>query len=435
MRLTCLPICKQFDHRPPPLGMIPITHRFHDHGDTIAIQYGGSHLVNTMETYRKIKHWQSHSRDMVESFKRYYHNSFLDTQRQEAYNLFLGNYIYAQGQPMLWELTTDYYLHHCDPRSWGKNIRRDYVNWYTPAFLGPRQVPKARPVSAELVKKGVAHFDDYWLEYYRPVSISSLLKVYAFGIDSTARHLPDKSTVTGRYDYSPFCTRKAPADVDSPDKKTLRKGVTIVTPTEDMDHPYFNRPQTPSRPSTALSDRLPNHQSILRTSQFEVDYFAAPADVNSSAYPKPIDKTLIAQWTLNQFYHNSLNPTVTEAEAAEYEQYISHPLNLPLVVSTELPDEIAANLDLVDYINSASGVEDWTSSAGSNFGASSFDVNENDLADYKEFSEVSENPLTVSEEDGDKKRYKAYKKWLQGKSLFKQSKVDPEYQTEHDIGV
>src|SRR2546421_2312096 len=30
------------------------THMFHSHGDTIAIQYGGSHLVNTMSTYRKI---------------------------------------------------------------------------------------------------------------------------------------------------------------------------------------------------------------------------------------------------------------------------------------------------------------------------------------------------------------------------------------------
>ena len=56
-----------------------------DHGDTIAIQYGGSHLVNTMATYRKINQWSSQSRDMVESFKRYYNNSFLDAQRQEAY--------------------------------------------------------------------------------------------------------------------------------------------------------------------------------------------------------------------------------------------------------------------------------------------------------------------------------------------------------------
>jgi hypothetical protein len=58
------------------------TRMFHNHGDQIAIQYGGSHLVNTMATYRKINHWQSSSRDMVESFKRYYHNSFLDSQRQ-----------------------------------------------------------------------------------------------------------------------------------------------------------------------------------------------------------------------------------------------------------------------------------------------------------------------------------------------------------------
>lgn len=53
------------------------THMYHDHGDTIAVQYAGSHLVNTMETYRKINQWTSHSRDMLESFKRYYNNSFL----------------------------------------------------------------------------------------------------------------------------------------------------------------------------------------------------------------------------------------------------------------------------------------------------------------------------------------------------------------------
>ncbi|KAI8849108.1 SacI homology domain-containing protein [Chytridium lagenaria] len=34
---------------------------YHDHGDIIALQYGGSHLVNTMETYRKISPWTSHS--------------------------------------------------------------------------------------------------------------------------------------------------------------------------------------------------------------------------------------------------------------------------------------------------------------------------------------------------------------------------------------
>lgn len=54
-----------------------ITEMFHDHGDTVALQYGGSHLVNTMETYRKIGAWTSHSRDMIENLRRYYANSFV----------------------------------------------------------------------------------------------------------------------------------------------------------------------------------------------------------------------------------------------------------------------------------------------------------------------------------------------------------------------
>jgi len=53
---------------------------------------------------------------MIESIRRFYSNSFVDAQRQEAINLFLGNYIIEKGQPTLWELTTDYYLHHIDPR-------------------------------------------------------------------------------------------------------------------------------------------------------------------------------------------------------------------------------------------------------------------------------------------------------------------------------
>ncbi|KAI8610146.1 SacI homology domain-containing protein, partial [Chytriomyces sp. MP71] len=63
---------------------------YQDHGDTIALQYGGSHLVNTMETYRKMGRWTSHSRDMIENIRRFYSNSFTDAEKQDAINLFLG---------------------------------------------------------------------------------------------------------------------------------------------------------------------------------------------------------------------------------------------------------------------------------------------------------------------------------------------------------
>jgi hypothetical protein len=148
------------------------TDMWHDHGDAIAVQYGGSHLVNTMATYRKQNQWTGHSRDMVESFKRYYNNSFLDAQRQEAYNLFLGNYIFSQAQPMLWDLTTDYYLHHSDPRMWSPLNRHNYINWFTPEFLKERQMPPVPLASSsrEQSAKALRKIDDYWLEYYRPLA-------------------------------------------------------------------------------------------------------------------------------------------------------------------------------------------------------------------------------------------------------------------------
>ncbi|KAK3955129.1 polyphosphoinositide phosphatase [Pseudoneurospora amorphoporcata] len=220
------------------------THMYHDHGDTIAVQYGGSQLVNTMETYRKINQWTSHSRDMIESFKRYYNNSFLDGQRQEAYNLFLGNYIFAQGQPMLWDLATDYYLHHEDPRQWLEKRKRHYINWYTPEFLEPRVLPPypaIKPNSAQS-KIPVSRYDDYWLEYYRPSTLSSFLKMFSYRMNSTLRYIPFKSTQEGRYDLSPFRVRGEAAggtggDGDhAHDRKKVRKEVTFANTTNRADH-------------------------------------------------------------------------------------------------------------------------------------------------------------------------------------------------------
>lgn len=165
------------------------THMWHDHGDTIAVQYAGSHLVNTMETYRKINAWTSRSRDMIENFRRYYTNSFLDAQRQEAYNLFLGNYIFAQGQPMLWDLSTDYYLHHADPRA--DKQKRSYTKWWTPQYLEKRTLP-----STVKFPDGKDHqlkyFDNYWEEYYRPRVLSNFLKLFSYNINSTLKYIPLK---------------------------------------------------------------------------------------------------------------------------------------------------------------------------------------------------------------------------------------------------
>ncbi|KAI9778244.1 MAG: phosphatidylinositol-3,5-bisphosphate 5-phosphatase [Candelina submexicana] len=391
------------------------THMYHDHGDTIAIQYGGSHLVNTMETYRKINQWTSHSRDMVESFKRYYHNSFLDGQRQEAYNLFLGNYIFAQGQPMLWDLATDYYLHHADPRAWSKKRRRNYIEWFTPGFLEQRELPPPVAPQGELAKRPSDFFDDYWLEYYRPLAVSSFLKIFSYRMNSTLRYIPIKSTEEKQYDLSPFLARTG-HERYSPEKKKSRKGVKIIVPHDDNNSDgassHFSQP-TPTTRQTSIQKWL-QPQTLEQPSPYhgimKEPPHIEPSNILSLKEFIPADKSLTALWTLEQFVLNSLNPSVTSLEAEEYERYVSHPLNLPLVVSTETPPN--PSLDFLGYINSVSpqAVDGWI-------------VSEEDRADFERFLDVKENPLMVLEEDRPKKRYKAYRQWLKGKSLFKQQRV------------
>ncbi|PPJ56656.1 hypothetical protein CBER1_01787 [Cercospora berteroae] len=448
------------------------TAMFHDHGDNIAMQYGGSHLVNTMSTYRKMGHWQSSSRDMVESFKRYYHNSFLDGQRQEAYNLYLGNYIWAQGQPMLWDLSTDYYLHHSDPKAWLERERRSYIKWYTPEHLEPRAVPPRLPnkrLTKELQRTGIAAFDDYWRECYRPTALSSLEKVYSYRMVCTNKTLlPERSSGDVKFDFSPFVRRTDPQKHhnDSTEKQKPRKGVKIVDPHDTIPEEPENVPT--SRPQTATSfdnNDLPagilREPTVYKLHNGDNNYATNPINssaqmsasniMNSStttggggAYKssssfQPADKAQMHLWTLNQFHTQSLNPHVSDDEEQEYTRYISHPTNIPLVVSTEMPAS-DANMDYLEYVQRAGGslfgvkqADDDDEDGGGGLALGGDDdvpgegVTEEDLQSFWEYLERKEDPLTVSEEDGAKKRYKAYRQWLKGKSLFKQSKVDPEW--------
>lgn len=410
----------EFEEGRPRCNMLALRQpRYHDHGDTIAIQYGGSHLVNTMETYRKINQWTSHSRDMVESFKRYYNNSFLDAQRQEAYNLFLGNYIFAQGQPMLWDLSTDYYLHHADPRTWSGKKRRSYIDWFTPHFLTQRTMPSVTQPQGALAGKPLDFFDDYWLEYYKPLAVSSFLKIFSFRMNSTLRYIPFKSTQEGKYDLSPFRIRVG-HEQDVPDKQIWSSGPTASSDYDEKRNDVssqvshgaatFTHPALPSWLQIQGNKQSQIHQNIRKDIHEVLDKEQA-LTTSRKAKQEFKDKSAVTQWTLDQFVSNSLNPTVTTSEANEYERYISHPLNLPLVVSTETPPN--PNAEFLSYINSVSDEA-----------ISDINATPEDTADYAEFLEVGDDPLTVTEADTSNKRYKAYRQWLKGKSLFKQQRVD-----------
>ncbi|KAL8667751.1 MAG: hypothetical protein Q9168_007201 [Polycauliona sp. 1 TL-2023] len=408
-------------HQLHALGIIPnetvefetdvvnvLSHMYHAHGDMIAIQYGGSHLVNTMATYRKINQWSSQSRDMVESFKRYYNNSFLDRQRQEAYNLFLGNYTFAQGQPMLWDLATDYYLHHADPRAWSQRRRKNYIKWFDPSHLEERSMPKEAGPQGALANRPIDFFDEYWLEYYRPTSLSAFPKILSYKVNSVRKYPLPKESQDGVSEISVpqsiSTSAKPQQNKDRPE--TDVSSLMTSNPDNDGKNPF----PIEMRPGNALPDWIRQPSQQLQSTASSINH-PHPLSNNPRNPEKPLkDRSAATQWTLNQFVANSLNPTVIETEADEYLRYINHPSNLPLVVSTDDPPH---NSDFLAYIqsNSPDAVAQMLST-------------EDDIADFEEFLSVADDPLTVTDADTPKKRYKAYRQWLKGRSLFKQQRAD-----------
>ncbi|KAI1336058.1 SacI homology domain-containing protein [Xylariaceae sp. FL0016] len=404
------------------------THMWHDHGDTIAIQYGGSQLVNTMETYRKINQWTSHSRDMIESFKRYYANSFVDSQRQEAYNLFLGNYEYSHGKPMLWDLSTDYYLHHADPRAWLHKPKHDYINWFTPQHLEKRTLPVYKPPKGEFGVKPVSFFDDYWLEYYRPWRLSSFLKMFPYKMNSTIKYIPLRSTQEGKYDLSPFRIRgETDHETQERKKAVVKKEVMIVDPHESAKSPPKDDSSTTmDTPIATEKNRGISIHRWLQPMQPERGPIVPHSIMKETmgqpiTGPKPkqtpLEKSKQAQWTFTKVVHESLNPSVSAQETDDYTRYVSHPQTLPLVVSSEAPTDVDQS-EYQEYLYGSWQTEGLAPTSGAGI------ASEEDAAAYEDLLRVGENPLTVTEEDLPKKRYKAYKKWLRGKSLFKQQPAD-----------
>nr|CAG8548043.1 11010_t:CDS:10 [Entrophospora candida] len=268
-----------------------LTDMYHDHGDTIAFQYGGSNLVNTIDSYRKINQWTSHSRDLIENLRRFYSNSFQDRDKQDAMNLFLGHYPQRdQDLPALWDLTNDYKLHFMDPPRF-RRARRSYINWWTSDALNQKdgQHDIAR---YQVVSRLSRQFDEeedsdkgYWIEYYGPRSITSFEKLFAFTMNSTTKYIPTSANLS-TYDYSPFTVRVNPQgtkDIHSLIESIVEKSLNpSVSSSEAKEYKqYISQIKNISLTSTPTSDTDPS-----LTSHSEYHHYANY--VKRANLPNPI---------------------------------------------------------------------------------------------------------------------------------------------------
>lgn len=77
-------------------------------GDTLAHQYGGSAAHNKIFSERRGQ-WRAatQSQEFFRTLQRYYSNAYMDGEKQDAINVFLGHYQPQPGKPALWELDSD----------------------------------------------------------------------------------------------------------------------------------------------------------------------------------------------------------------------------------------------------------------------------------------------------------------------------------------
>ncbi|XP_022754764.1 phosphoinositide phosphatase SAC3-like isoform X2 [Durio zibethinus] len=77
-------------------------------GDTLAHQYGGSAAHNKIFSERRGQ-WRAatQSQEFFRTLQRYYSNAYMDAEKQDAINVFLGHFQPQPGKPALWELGSD----------------------------------------------------------------------------------------------------------------------------------------------------------------------------------------------------------------------------------------------------------------------------------------------------------------------------------------
>ncbi|KAF3646807.1 Phosphoinositide phosphatase SAC2 [Capsicum annuum] len=80
-------------------------------GDTLAHQYGGSAAHNKIFSERRGQ-WRAaiQSQEFFRTLQRYYSNAYMDAEKQNAINVFLGYFQPREGRPDIWEL--DSYQHY-----------------------------------------------------------------------------------------------------------------------------------------------------------------------------------------------------------------------------------------------------------------------------------------------------------------------------------
>ncbi|XP_034950859.1 polyphosphoinositide phosphatase isoform X2 [Chelonus insularis] len=179
---------------------------YEDHGDTLALQYGGSQLVHRIKTYRKTAPWTSQGNDIMQTLSRYFSNTFSDQEKQHTINLFLGLFVPEEGKPAIWEYLTDYYLHNKPACKYTRRMR-PLTQWWDKNMIKclPHSYYEVEKSCWEIiqVQDSQEEMIDIYSDYHRLFELLSLSEMYAYRISHSVRDFMPHFTTN----VSPFAVR------------------------------------------------------------------------------------------------------------------------------------------------------------------------------------------------------------------------------------
>ncbi|XP_039432088.1 polyphosphoinositide phosphatase [Culex pipiens pallens] len=181
---------------------------YEDHGDTLAMQYGGSQLVHRIKTYRKTAAWASQGNDIIQTLSRYCSNTFSDTEKQHSINLFLGYYIPSESEvnksTHIWDLETDFYIHNAQLDVIRQISSVPLTQWVRPLTFRhlPHPASDCNRVVRELIKIHTPDVEiiDYYSNFYHNFKLTSFEEHIAYQLTTLARSF----VPTVRTNFSPF---------------------------------------------------------------------------------------------------------------------------------------------------------------------------------------------------------------------------------------
>ncbi|CAG4985838.1 unnamed protein product [Colias eurytheme] len=251
---------------------------YEDHGDTLALQYGGSQLVHRIKTYRKTAPWSSHGNDIMQTLSRYYSNTFSDAEKQNTMNLFLGLFVPDPSRPAIWVYPTDYYLHHPETMVYIPN-RRSLTKWWDDDVVRylPKPSNEMRKLCCEIIgMQGDTALEmvDPYQEYNRPFEYTVFIESFEFKMCHTLRDI----TPSFAENLSPFVVRgRNPYAVKGPASKNPVISGRSSTASNNSSDSNSDSSSDDDLTSSTMSSRQPlSPSAVVSKPEEEVTYERPP---------------------------------------------------------------------------------------------------------------------------------------------------------------